>query len=416
MHETRSEFEVFTDSMPHLIWRADVQGTITYCNQRWIEYTGWDPRAVQFSQIRTVLHPDERDAAMAKWFSCLQSSRPFEQEYRLRRHIDGTYRWFLARAVPMRDANGIPNGWVGTATDIDEQRHTKHALEFVLAAEQAVAQSDTLQTAYENFSQIATKSFADLCIIHTFAEPDIFTTIAFSARNRQHALQFETFCKTASVHRLAAVARAIKHGAILAPIVNDEHISFMADAEEYVAFLQRMEMFSVLIVPLKSKEYGIIGTITLISRESGHVFSVPDRLVMEQIAQRIVPTLVMLRRLEEERRDAERLRVVSSVTQRLLAAADVDVRSTTLDIVCACIPTIADQAALYLHDTTRGLRLVAAQNTDHEVFHYRFIGRHLTDERLIQAFRNNTIFQQGTSPNRAATWLFNRLRRHCLGI
>lgn len=122
---SEERFRQLGEAVPQMIWTADPQGNIDYYNQRWNSYIG-KGQAEKASREASV-HPDDVTATLAAWRHSLQSGEPFEVEYRLRRH-DGEYRWFVARAVPYRDAQGKIVRWYGSATDIHQQKLTAEAL------------------------------------------------------------------------------------------------------------------------------------------------------------------------------------------------------------------------------------------------------------------------------------------------
>src|SRR5262249_15291569 len=80
-----------------------------------------------------VLHPDDRETSAQRWNAARADGRPFEIEYRLRR-ADGCYRWFLGRALPVRDAQGRIVRWFGTCTDIDDRKQAEVERERLLAS------------------------------------------------------------------------------------------------------------------------------------------------------------------------------------------------------------------------------------------------------------------------------------------
>ena len=113
------------DSLPHLAWLSTPEGTVIHCNQRWYQYTGAPATALADGGFITYLHPDDRaEAAEAQLRHLSQQARPLEMHLRWRGH-DGRYRWYLERVVPLYDAAGAQLGWLGTSTDIDEQKRAE---------------------------------------------------------------------------------------------------------------------------------------------------------------------------------------------------------------------------------------------------------------------------------------------------
>jgi PAS domain S-box-containing protein len=121
------QFRTLIDAIPHQIWSGPPDGTIDYCNERWRSYTGLELKDLQGNGWRTMLHPDDRDRVLKAWHESVVNETPYEQEER-HHAADGTYRWFLARAFPLRDAEGRIVRWYGTNTDIEDRKRAEAAL------------------------------------------------------------------------------------------------------------------------------------------------------------------------------------------------------------------------------------------------------------------------------------------------
>ena len=109
------------EAIPQLVWLTNAPGQVTYCNRRWYEYFGLTSADLELIAEQQILHPDERAAWIQKWVHSLATGEPFEHECHLRR-ADGEYRWFLNRSIPLRDAQGKAHQWLGTSTDIHDQK------------------------------------------------------------------------------------------------------------------------------------------------------------------------------------------------------------------------------------------------------------------------------------------------------
>jgi PAS domain S-box-containing protein len=122
------QFQQLIDSMPQLVWTATPGGHCDFLNRQWLEYTGV-PAEAQFGRgWLEVIHPDDRAAALNTWSEITASGGGFVNEIRIRR-FDGTYHWFDNRAVPLHDATGEVTKWVGTNTDVTEQRRQSSLLQ-----------------------------------------------------------------------------------------------------------------------------------------------------------------------------------------------------------------------------------------------------------------------------------------------
>ncbi len=116
------QFRVFAEAVPNQIWAAHPDGRLYWFNQQVSAYNGLTPERLSGSDSWVdLIHPDDVDTAAERWRASLASGDLYEVEFRVRRR-DGVYRWFLARAEPVRAADGTILRWVGTSTDIDDSR------------------------------------------------------------------------------------------------------------------------------------------------------------------------------------------------------------------------------------------------------------------------------------------------------
>ncbi|WP_271300805.1 PAS domain-containing protein [Sphingomonas sp. CV7422] len=128
--DSEDRFRTLADTMPQMVWSTLPDGYHDYYNARWYEFTGTPPGSTDGEGWNDVFHPDDQARAWAVWRQSLASGDPYQIEYRLR-HFDGTYRWVLGRALPIRDAAGQVTRWFGTCTDIHEQKLALHERELI---------------------------------------------------------------------------------------------------------------------------------------------------------------------------------------------------------------------------------------------------------------------------------------------
>jgi two-component system, NtrC family, sensor kinase len=127
LRESESQFRSLANSIPQLAWMADDRGNVFWYNQRWYEYTGTQLDQVKGWGWRSCLHPDHQPNVIENLQHSWDTGAPWEDTFPLRGK-DGNYRWFLSRAVPIRDANGRVVRWFGTNTDITERKEAEEAL------------------------------------------------------------------------------------------------------------------------------------------------------------------------------------------------------------------------------------------------------------------------------------------------
>jgi PAS domain S-box-containing protein len=126
---SKQRFRFLADTMPQLIWTAKPDGNADYYNQRWVSYTGMSLDQSTDWGWELAIHPDDLSNCMERWGRSIATGCDYELEIRIKRAADGAYRWHLSRAFPLRNHKGEIVSWVGTATDIEDQKQARHELE-----------------------------------------------------------------------------------------------------------------------------------------------------------------------------------------------------------------------------------------------------------------------------------------------
>jgi PAS domain S-box-containing protein len=128
LRESEERYRLLAECIPHPVWRSDAEGMQIDCNRRWQEYTGQTPEEAQGKGWMKALHPDDVPRAVERVREDVPSGKLYQAEYRLHRASDDSYHWYLARAIPRRDAKGTILGWFGCAIDIDDQKRAEEEL------------------------------------------------------------------------------------------------------------------------------------------------------------------------------------------------------------------------------------------------------------------------------------------------
>jgi PAS domain S-box-containing protein len=119
--KSEEKFRVLADSMPQFVWTSDAMGNIDYFNQSLYDFTGISKDDVDKNGWLQFIHPEDREANVNRWMESIKTGEEYLFENRFRRH-DGKYRWQLSRAIPQKDIEGKIQMWVGTSTDIQNQK------------------------------------------------------------------------------------------------------------------------------------------------------------------------------------------------------------------------------------------------------------------------------------------------------
>lgn len=122
LFESQQRFQEVAEIAPQFIWVSKSDGTVEYVNKRWREYSGLDLNATADHQrLRLTVHPEDREQMFSKWSEAQQVGGELETEARLL-SAQGEYRWFLIRTVPIKDPSGRVLRWIGSSTDITDQK------------------------------------------------------------------------------------------------------------------------------------------------------------------------------------------------------------------------------------------------------------------------------------------------------
>ena len=121
LRQSEAEFRTLAEALPHHVWTAALDGSLNWFNPRVYEYAGSGAGELDGDRWGKIVHPDDVPGSLAAWSAAIAGGKPYETEFRLRR-ADGAFRWFLARAVPARNEQGQIVRWIGTNTDVHDQK------------------------------------------------------------------------------------------------------------------------------------------------------------------------------------------------------------------------------------------------------------------------------------------------------
>jgi PAS domain S-box-containing protein len=126
--ESESRFRQLADSMPQIVWTSRPDGYLDYYNKRWYEFTGFDRDLFGDASWQPILHPDDVQRCTGDWHNAVRTGEPYRVECRFWDRHERRWRWFMGRALAVRDAAGNVVKWFGTCTDIDDQKRVEDEL------------------------------------------------------------------------------------------------------------------------------------------------------------------------------------------------------------------------------------------------------------------------------------------------
>src|ERR1700730_376398 len=193
------EFRTLADNMSQFAWMTDATGWIYWYNQRWFDYTGTTLQEMEGWGWQKVHHPDHVDRVVQKIRHSFDTGEPWEDTFPLRSK-EGEYRWFLSRALPIRDEHGRIQHWFGTNTDIT-QRLKAERQRTILVNELNHRVKNTLATVQAIAAQTLRSANVDPSVQETFESRLV-------ALSNAHSILTEESWETAEIH--AVMARTLE--------------------------------------------------------------------------------------------------------------------------------------------------------------------------------------------------------------
>ena len=152
LRDSEERYRSLVEVSPQGVWIVDRDGKPLFINRYWIEYSGIGLEAAVGGGWTEQVHPDDREKTAERWQSAREADSLYEFELRMRRAADGAYRWHLARGVPVHDAGGRIDKWLGVFIDIDERKRAEESRVHLLRREYALrTQAEAANQAKDDF-------------------------------------------------------------------------------------------------------------------------------------------------------------------------------------------------------------------------------------------------------------------------
>ena len=152
LRDSERSLRQLTETIPQMLWSAETDGAIDYCNQRVLDYTGLSPEQVRGSGWMKSVHQDDIEKMSQAWTAAISTGEPFQYEFRARRAADHAYRWCVCNALPLRGQDGRLIKWFGTVVDLHDWKEAQQALQ---ATQAELARVSRLTTMGELAASIA---------------------------------------------------------------------------------------------------------------------------------------------------------------------------------------------------------------------------------------------------------------------
>jgi PAS domain S-box-containing protein len=313
-------YRALAESAPLLVWTTLADGTLDYLNRRFLDYLGLDPeQLLQPELLRSAIHPADVARVDAAWRESLHSGQPFEIEYRLRRGADGSYRWFLARGVPIREDDSVIARWVGSCTDIDDRKRSEELQRFLAETSALLASSLDYPTTLTEVARLCVPTLADACVIDVVDAAGRPRALASSSSEVEQWLATRSLQLEGQNRSRAELSqRVVEGGSPLSHMQSD-------DARGPDAAQER-EVFAWMLVPMVA-QHQVLGSITLVSFRRGAHFEARDLAAAEELGRRAGSVVENARLFELARQEKRRAEEASTAKDLFLGTLSHELRT-----------------------------------------------------------------------------------------
>jgi PAS domain S-box-containing protein len=312
--ESEERYRFLAESQPDQIWTAQPSGELDYVNQRALDYFDRPFSVLVEAGWTEVVHPEDLGRMLERWQDALATGQPYENELRLRRASDDSYRWHLTRAVPMTSRKGNVVKWFGSNTDINDQKRAEEAQRFLVEAGAALAGSLDYRKTLAAVARLAVPRIADWSRVDVIEDGRLRTLAVEHVDPEKLELAFELARRyperpdapQGPPHVLQT------RESELATEISEEQLAELATDDLHLGLVRELGFQSYMCVPLVTHSR-VLGVISFVSAESGRRFGPDDLALAEELARRAgtaVENAQLYREVEER---AEAARVLETV-------------------------------------------------------------------------------------------------------
>jgi PAS domain S-box-containing protein len=312
--ESEERYRFLAEAQPDQIWTALPGGELDYVNQRALDYFdlsfgelvehGWTP----------VVHPEDLGRMLERWQQALATGRRYENELRLHRAADDSYRWHLTRAVPMTNRNGEVVKWFGSNTDIQDQKDAEEAQRFLVEAGAVLASSLDYRKTLATVAGLAVPRVADWARVDVLEDGKLRTVAVEHVEPQKIELGLELARRYPEREDAQqGPPHVLRTGeSELVPEITEEQLAELASDDLHLGLVRELGLQSYMCVPLQARGE-VLGVISFVAAESGRRYGPEDLALAEELARRAGIAVENARLYREVEERAQAARVLETV-------------------------------------------------------------------------------------------------------
>jgi len=312
--ESEERYRFLAEAQPDQIWTATPKGQLDYVNQRALDYFDASFAAMVEQGWTEVIHPEDLGRTLERWQHALDTGHLYENELRLRRAADASYRWHLTRAVPMQDRRGEIVKWFGSNTDIHDQKRAEEAQRFLVEAGATLGGSLDYRTTLAAVAKMAVPRIADWSRVDILEHGKLRTLAVEHVDPAKLELALELARRYPEDPDAAqGPPLVLRTGSSeLVTEIAEETLAELAVDDLHLGLVRELGFQSYMCVPLLARDR-VLGVISFVAAESGRRYGPDDLALAEELARRAGTAIENAQLYREVEERAQAARVLATV-------------------------------------------------------------------------------------------------------
>lgn len=285
IREKEDLFQMIVNSMPQIVWLREPRTNETLLNDAWREYTGQS--RTEPGKGWNFVHPEDLKASQEILTRAEEKGEAYEFEHRLLRKSDGLYRWHLVRSIPIKNSGGRVTHWIGTATDIDDQKRWGLALEVLAEASEIFSSTLSVDEILTAVAEIFVPKLGDWCAIDlqtpegirrvTLVHPDPAMKGKAEELIREYPPNPDDSLGAPNVIRTGKSE--------FYPDIPDEVLRVASRDQRHFELLKAFGFRSAVVIPISSRQR-TLGALTLIYSDPSRRYRIDELPYFEDLGRR----------------------------------------------------------------------------------------------------------------------------------